>query len=310
LRNRHTSDNFKSAIFGDSWIDIESRAYWEIPWAGKFPMKKLLIASIVLIAVGGIANAADLAPRTYTKAPPMVAETYNWSGFYLGGNVGGQWGDADPRTSTVYSLIGYFDVTSVPPIAAAGAQKFHDSNVTGGFTAGYNWQANNQILFGVEGDINWFGFRGGATSGAVYPCCGPTAFTINSSVSADWLATIRARLGLIATPNLLLYATGGAAIADVKANWAFTDTFATAAESASLSDTRVGWTVGAGGEYRVGGGWSLKAEYLYVDLGSVSATSTNLTAYTPALAFPSNVFSHSVSLKSNIARIGLNYHFH
>jgi outer membrane immunogenic protein len=238
----------------------------------------------------------------------MVMAATNWSGFYIGGNVGGQWGDADPKTSTIFSPTGYFANSSVPAIAAAGAQKFNSSDVTGGFTAGYNWQVN-QLLFGVEGDINWFGFRGGATSGAVYPCCGPTAFTINSSASADWLATIRARLGVIATPDLLLYATGGAAIADVKANWAFTDTFATAAESASLSDTRVGWTVGAGGEYRVGGGWSIKAEYLYVDLGRVSATSTNLTAFTPAIAFPTNVFSHSVDLKSNIVRVGVNYHF-
>jgi outer membrane immunogenic protein len=173
---------------------------------------------------------------------------------------------------------------------------------------GYNWQVN-RFLLGFEGDINWLGFKGNATSGAVYPCCAPTAFTINSSVSADWLATIRGRIGLIATPSLLLYGTGGVAIADIKANWVFSDTFATAAESASLSDTRVGWTAGAGGEYLVGSGWSVKAEYLYVDLGRSSVSSSNLTAFTPPIAFPTNVFTHSVDIKSNIVRVGANYHF-
>jgi outer membrane immunogenic protein len=87
----------------------------------------------------------------------------------------------------------------------------------------------------------------------------------------------------------------------------FTDTFAAANESASISSTCYGWTAGAGAEYALMNGWSIKAEYLYVDLGRASTTSTNLTA--GGAAFPSNVFTHTVNLRSNIGRIGVNYKF-
>ncbi|MGY4338181.1 outer membrane immunogenic protein [Bradyrhizobium sp. LM2.9] len=247
-------------------------------------------------------QAADLAAQ-YTKAP-MMAPAYNWTGFYVGGNVGGQWGSADPTTSTVFDPPGYFAASSVPAINAVGAQGVNSSSVTGGLTAGYNWQVNHAVL-GLEGDINYFGVKGSATGSAVYPCCAPTGFTVSSQVSADWLATIRGRIGFLAAPTWLLYATGGAAIAEVKGNFNFTDTFAAATESAAFRDTRLGWTAGVGTEYAVGGGWSLKAEYLYVDLGRSAVTSTNLLGG----AFPANVFTHSVDLKSNIVRVGVNYKF-
>jgi outer membrane immunogenic protein len=270
-------------------------------------MKKLLlaVASVVLGGVLGTASAfaADIAPH-YTKAPVM-AQGYDWTGFYVGANVGGQWGSAGPTTSTVWTPTGYFATSSIPAIAAVGAQSVNSSSVTGGFTAGYNWQVNNAVL-GLEGDINYFSFKGSATGSAAYPCCAPFSFTMSSQVSADWLATIRGRIGFLAAPTWLVYATGGAAIAEVKGNFNFTDTFG-ATESVAIRDTRLGWTAGVGTEYAFGGGWSLKAEYLYVDLGRSTATSTNLLD--GVTQYPSNVFTHSVDLKSNIVRVGVNYKF-
>ncbi|MCP3470583.1 porin family protein [Bradyrhizobium sp. CCGUVB1N3] len=271
-------------------------------------MKKIALALSLALFGTASAFAADLAP-SYTKAPAM-APVYNWTGFYIGGNVGGQWGSSDPSTTTLFPVATYFADSSVTAIGTVGAQHINSSSVTGGFTAGYNWQVNNAV-FGLEGDINYFGFKGSASGSAVYPCCTFSSFTVNSSVSADWLATIRGRVGFLATPNWLIYATGGAAIADVKANFTFTDTFASATESGAIRDTRVGWTAGLGGEYAVGNGWSLKAEYLYVDLGRASMTSNNLTAPFGGAAFPmpAQTFTHSVDLKSNIVRVGVNYKF-
>ncbi|MCK1382009.1 porin family protein, partial [Bradyrhizobium sp. 24] len=157
-------------------------------------MKKFLLAVAAVVLGSASVQAADLAAR-YTKAP-MMATAYNWTGFYVGGNVGGQWGSADPATSTVFAPAGYFADTSVTAIAAVGAQRVNSSSVTGGFTAGHNWQVNNAVL-GLEGDINYFGFKGSATGSAFYPCCAPTGFTVSSSVSADWLATIRGRIGFL-----------------------------------------------------------------------------------------------------------------
>lgn len=265
-------------------------------------MKKFLLAVAAVVLGSASVQAADLAAH-YTKAP-MMATAYSWTGFYVGGNVGGQWGSADPATSTAFDPAGYFADTSVTAIAAVGAQRVNSSSVTGGLTAGYNWQLNNAVL-GLEGDINYFGLKGSASGSALYPCCAPTGFTVSSQVSADWLATIRGRIGFLAAPTWLLYATGGAAIAKVKGNFNFVDTFAAATESAAFRDTRLGWTAGVGTEYAFGGGWSLKAEYLYVDLGRSTVTSTNLLGG----AFPTNVFTHSVDLKSNIVRVGVNYKF-
>ena len=99
----------------------------------------------------------------------------------------------------------------------------------------------------------------------------------------------------------------GVAIADVRGDFTFTDTFAGATESGAIRDTRVGWTAGLGSEYAVGNGWSVKAEYLYVDLGRSSVTSTNLND--TVRLYPGNPFTHSADLKSNIVRVGVNYKF-
>src|SRR4051812_39934239 len=206
----------------------------------------------------------------------MMAPVYNWTGFYVGLNAGGAWSESNATTSTVFAPpFGYFAASSVTSIGTVGNQNLNQSSFTGGLTAGYNWQVSNAVV-GLEGDFNYFGFKRSVSSGAVYPCCAPTSYTINTSASADWLATVRGRVGFLATPALLLYGTGGLAVANVRASYAFTDTFAAATESASISSTRYGWTAGAGGEYALLNGWSIKAEYLYVDLGRASTTSTNL----------------------------------
>nr|WP_247983986.1 hypothetical protein [Bradyrhizobium sp. 186] len=103
-------------------------------------MKKFLLAVASVVLGAASVHAADLAAH-YTKAPVM-APAYNWTGFYVGANVGGQWGSSNPNTSTVYDPFGYFFTTSVPAVNAVGAQHVSSSSVTGGFTAGYNWQVN------------------------------------------------------------------------------------------------------------------------------------------------------------------------
>jgi outer membrane immunogenic protein len=266
-------------------------------------MKKFLLGLIGAIAAVAPAAAADLPARAYTKAPAYIDPASNWTGFYVGLNAGGAWGHSDATTTTVFSPTGFFATTSPAAIAIAGAQRINNSGFTGGLTAGYNWQASN-FVFGLESDFNYFGLRGSSRATAVYPCCAPTNFTVNSSVSSDWLITLRPRVGITAQ-NWLFYVTGGLAVANVKSSFSFTDaSVPSATESALISRTKAGWTVGAGTEYALAKGWSVKAEYLYVDLGRETTTSTNLVVGGP---FPTNVFTHSVDLRSNIVRVGLNY---
>jgi outer membrane immunogenic protein len=266
------------------------------------PVVKGLV--FLTLAIGGPAVAADLPVKT---PAPMVAPVFSWAGFYIGMNGGGAWGHSDLATSTVFSPTGYFATSSVPAINAVGAQHINTSGGIAGGQIGYNWQSGAAV-FGIEADIDWVGLSGSASGSALYPCCAPTGFTVTSSVKSDWLFTLRPRLGF-AVDHWLFYATGGLAVADVKANFLFTDTFATALESAAISQTKTGWAAGAGAEYAFAGPWSLKVEYLHVDLGSLSTTSTNLTAYTPPIAFPTNVYSHSVNLTADIVRAGINYRF-
>jgi outer membrane immunogenic protein len=89
----------------------------------------------------------------------------------------------------------------------------------------------------------------------------------------------------------------------------FTDTFATAHEGADKTSTQAGWAAGGGVEFKVKKHLSLKGEYLHTDFGSQTNTATDLTAFTPPIAFPTNVFTHTASLTGNVYRFGFNYRF-
>jgi outer membrane immunogenic protein len=237
----------------------------------------------------------------------IASAAHNWTGLYAGVNAGGAWGSSDANTSTVYSNSGtsYFTRDAIPAIAAVGAQHINSSGAVAGAQIGYNWQVNN-LLLGIETDFQYYGLKGSSTASGIYPCCAPSAFTINSSVQSDWLFTARPRIGW-AVQDWLIYATGGLAVGEVNGNFSFSDNFAAASESASLLVTKTGWTAGTGVEYGALGPWTVKLEYLHVDLGTASVNSSNLA--TPAFTFPMNPFTHSVDLRSDMVRIGLNYHF-
>jgi outer membrane immunogenic protein len=266
-------------------------------------MSRLLIGTAMSLAMVAGAAAADLPP--YTKAPPPAV--YSWTGFYVGGTAGAAWGSFDPTTSIAFipQPPGYFDPSSVPVVNTVGLQSINPTGFTGGVEAGYNWQVSN-VIFGVETDLEYLGLTGTARGSGLYPCCAPTGFTINSSARTDWLWTFRPRLG-IASGSWLYYVTGGVAVTSLNGNFTFSDNANNAMETGSISSTKAGYTVGGGIEAALWGNWSVKAEYLYVDFGTVSTISSNFTSTLGA--FPAAQFTHSIDLKANIARVGLNYKF-
>ena len=193
-----------------------------------------------------------------------------------------------------------------PAIAAfnsAGPQSIKPASLIGGFDAGYNWQAGN-YLAGVEGDIEWLHLSGSASSGPlIIPGGAGNTFTVTSNADIDWLATLRGRLGFT-SGNWLFYATGGAAFTTLHGNFQFSETFSPSTETASASGAKTGYAVGGGVETYLWQHWSVKAEYLFVDFGSASAFGVDT-----GVPLPPYPFTHSVNLKLNIARLGLNYHF-
>jgi outer membrane immunogenic protein len=237
-------------------------------------------------------------------AAPPTTPTYNWTGFYIGGTAGGAWGSSDSSTSTTSIPGAEYDPTSLLAFNAAGIQSIKPRGFTGGFDAGYNRQPGS-FVFGLEGDIESFRLEGSANSGPVlYPCCAPSTFMVTSDASTTWLATLRGRVG-VAASNWLFFATGGAAFTTLHGNFSFSENFYGTSEAASVSGTKTGYTVGGGVEAGLWGRWTVKAEYLYVDFGSLSATGMDGVGI---LVFP-QPFTHSIDLKANIARLGLNYRF-
>jgi outer membrane immunogenic protein len=259
-------------------------------------MKKIILATVLAGLSSTAALAADLGARApYSKAPAMVAAAASWAGFYLGGNVGYGWGN------------GNTDISFLPnPVAFGIANTSLDTRsrgVIGGAQIGYNWQAG-AFVTGLEADIQGSGIKSSARSGPVFNTFAG-AFVPGSFISSDqklsWFGTVRGRLGVAVTPDILFYGTGGLAYGHVDDS-AQTFESITAQFPASISTTRVGWTAGGGAEWMFGRQWSAKIEYLYLDLGTVSAVSNNPLT----LAAQAN---YTWKNQDHIVRAGVNYHF-
>jgi outer membrane immunogenic protein len=263
-------------------------------------MKRILGGMVVAAALSGSAFAADLPPRTYAKAP-AVAPVTNWSGLYVGGNLGYGWGSGNTDFSFLPSPAGFgFNNTTL------GARS---SGVIGGAQLGYNWQIGS-VVTGLEADIQGSGIKGSARAPAIPTIVPLVPFesSLSSEHKLSWFGTVRGRLGVTVTPDLLLYGTGGLAYGrvDASANSKFVGD-GEVQFPASVSKTKIGWTAGAGAEWMFARNWSAKLEYLYVDLGSESAIGdvTAIEIINP----PVPRVGYTWHTRENIARVGVNYHF-
>lgn len=269
-------------------------------------MKQGFLIAVVTAVLGATsAQAADIAARPYAKAPPL-APAYHWTGFYVGANAGYGWNAGPVTLDPTPGLAPVF----FPVLANANSGVGKARGAIGGIQAGYNWQRENHLL-GVEADFSGSGVR--ASHDSVFPV-GVDRF-VHTEQKLDWLATVRGRAGLLATPALLVYATGGLAFGQVETSATFTATVPNNVPAciagavgicmgASETTTKFGWTAGAGAEYALGSNWSVKAEYLYVDLADSTTTGVDARFAAPGpglVARNDNEF--------HIVRGGLNYRF-
>ena len=263
----------------------------------------LAIAGATLVAA--TAAVADGMPSRY-RGP--VVMPFSWTGFYLGVNAGYAWGDSNASSSFSCPAGAGCNFTNPINLAAFGSAASGDLSAdgfTGGVQAGYNWQSGSAVL-GVELDFNAFGINGSRGGAGPIPAVVAGNFASSASVDTDWLFTARARLGWTISPNLLLYATGGLAVTDVQVSNSFSSTpgGVVVTGASSRSDTLTGYAVGGGLEWAMNRNWSFKAEYLFVDFGSVSTTAT-----VPVAGLNPNALATSVDLSAHIARVGINYKF-
>jgi outer membrane immunogenic protein len=225
-------------------------------------MKKALLAGTAAAALAAAAPAlgADLPARVYTKAPPVYAPIYNWTGFYIGGSIGGRWADIDGTTVFIAPGPG-------PTFPGTASASYDSSTVRAGGYVGYNWQFSPSIVIGVEGDIAWGNGSASVATipGAFFP--GAPVFGSSSSVRHRWDASARGRIGWLVTPAVMLYATGGAAWQNLEASANCTLGDCQAALSQTNSTTRLGWTIGGGIETLVWNNWTARIEYRFADYG-------------------------------------------
>jgi outer membrane immunogenic protein len=257
-------------------------------------MKKLALTLLATTAMVSAASAADLAAR-YTKAPPVAATAYSWTGFYIG--VNGGWAFDGNGTGNLIAS----DPLLAPSIAAGTMIANRGAKHEGGFGGGqigYNWQMN-QFVFGLETDIQ------GADIGKTTTTIVNDLLPIDNSARdhIDWFGTARARLGF-AAETALFYVTGGAAYGGVRSSVSTISVPALpgATFSGSSSDTRFGWSAGAGVEWAFAPSWSVRAEYLHVDLGR-----DNVVISDPA--FPGVTATYRFHHEFDAVRVGVNYKF-
>jgi outer membrane immunogenic protein len=244
------------------------------------------------------ATAADMRVAPPYAPPPPV---YTWSGCYVGASAGTSYGTSTHYTTAGSTLNNPASPLNVLPAGANITDSFNLSGFIGGFQAGCNWQWGAWV-FGIEGDGSATNKEGQAFETALVPVGGAGRANWISQTQERWLVTARGRLGLTGWwgDRTLLYVTGGGAWAKIDASeWLTSNPLATGHQE---SNTRSGWTVGAGIEYVLGYGWSVKSEYLYVDFD-------RYTTFTTGPINVNNVSPREVKLNDHIFRAGMNYKF-
>ena len=230
-------------------------------------MRNKLIAAFACttaLVSTGAASAADLGAR-YTKAPAYAEPLFNWTGFYVGGHIGGAW--------TNEQFINTGNGAPFADLSPGQGFRQRNSGVMGGAQIGYNWQANNYV-FGMEGTISGLDNKGSFTN---------TVFGVGLDDQFSWranvLATVVGRAGF-AVQNNLFYFKGG--YAGVNNRLSVVDNVANPSTgSGGQTHWHNGWTVGAGWEYGVTRNWIVGLEYNYAAFGSqtyqLGGTSGNYT---------------------------------
>lgn len=256
----------------------------------KYLLSVLALLCAALFAVNDARADGSLKdPAPLAQAGRCVGGKF--AGAYLGVQVGG---------GSMHSHETIPGATGVPTLSD------DDGSFSVGEHSGYNVQCG-RVLFGIESEFNYFG---GDTATAVDGGCGGPGCSLAVGSEMNWFGTLRGRLGLVREENLLIFATAGLAYADVKHSFT-TDIppsgsalpFLDPAFSQSNSDTQFGWTVGGGLEFMRDARWSLRADALYVDLGSDTRTyvlDTCGETCTARVKFDDSFW---------VARVGLTYHF-
>jgi outer membrane immunogenic protein len=264
---------------------------------------QILICAAVLVATSVVsAFAADL-PES-TPLPALSPAPYDWTGFYVGPNVGYAFGNTgivlspSPNFLTINPSPQMFDF-----IGANGTSTMKPSGFNGGLQAGYKEQVG-AVVFGAEAEWSYLGLKKSTTTGILLLPDGSNTISYSQSASITQMLTLR---GIVGAPvgSFLPYVTGGLGV-----GW---DRFSQTVQVPSIpgpcvcwsgqsSRPQTGWVVGAGIEYAISAGVSVKTEYLYSDLGSLK-----FATFGAPNGFPGLDLTHSARFTNQTVKVGLNF---
>lgn len=224
------------------------------------------LVGLIVALVGGIGSAALAQP-----APGAV----DWSGFYVSGFAGAAGNQSHVKMAP--GVLQYFDATDERQINRVGNNDLEQWRPAGGLAGGYAMQFGH-VLVGVEASANTLFLDKEHVSRQEMDANPGSQSTIRQSVKADWMATLRPRVGW-AQDKWLGYLTGGIAATQLKLDASYTDNAFSGHSGSSRSQFVPGWSLGFGGEYALSQNWAFRGEYLYTrfrQIRSVSdVTSTN-----------------------------------
>lgn len=296
-------------------------------------MKVSIGVGVIVALFISPAMAADMPLKAPPLPPPPV---YSWTGFYIGLNAGYTWSDANVYTNAsnlqfctgALVCVNGAATAQASALGATGVFPTNPRGFIGGGQIGYDRQFDSYVA-GIEADLQ--GIANGHSSpgnGVVVPYNFSGAINNVASFSSvtrgiDDLGTLRGRFGFLVTPGLLVYGTGGLAYGRVSSNTNIAQQYTpvnpfnilpTNFGAASTSDTRAGWTAGGGLEWILARQWSVKAEYLYYDLGHVTNGGLLVSGFiNPAIVtaptYYVNNFQSTTHFNGDIVRLGLNYKF-
>ena len=264
----------------------------------------------LMLSAVAVAALAAAAPAFAQSSGVQAQDNTPWHGWYAGINLGGDWGhgsqhlSAAPGSSAI--VIPPADINAISTLAG----KSNPAGFTGGIEGGYNYKYKSSgLLLGFETDFEAMSldqkvaktFQPTVQVNPPPPTT-PTA-TVTQSLKTDWLWTLRPRIGWVfGDGRWLLYGTGGLAVGNVKQTATYSDNLLPPNSAAlSGSDTQVGWVAGLGAGYAISSNWSIKAEWLYTDLGTVRASASTPNGYA--------IITSSGKIQSNIVRVGVDYRF-
>jgi outer membrane immunogenic protein len=262
-------------------------------------MRKTLGLAGAALLFAGPALAADLAkPPPVFKAPPPVP-VFNWTGWYIGGNIGYGWGQST-NSNIVSDTTGFGAVSNFPP-------SLKPKGVIGGGQIGYDWQVSPHFVWGLVADFQGADIKDSQTSAGTFDIPPVETLTESLSQKLQFLGTGRVRAGW-AAGQWLFYGSGGVAYGDVKSTFDFTASVpgSTVPETGSRTETRVGWAAGGGVNYAVTPNWILGVDYLHYDLGRTSVTATLFLNPNTAGQDP---ITASQKVGGDIVRATINYKF-